>query len=320
MNVEDRIRGAVYGQAVGDALGLGTEFLTKKGVREYYPQGLKDYDQIIQDQHRRRWKEGSWTDDTDQMLCILDSLIEKKDVEIQDIAHRLYRWASGGGMGLGRTVRAVLSSPGFLEDPHAAACGVWEQSGQRAAANGGVMRTSILGVWDYRDPSRVRKNAAAVCRITHFDPRCVGSCVIICLTISSLLSGVTDVSELIRQAYEEADSHDERIGAYLDKAQKSLEALELDEGFDPETGKNGKIGYTLKAMGSALWALKNATSFEDGLSRVIHEGGDADSNGAVAGAVLGAFFGYPEIPRRLVLHLRNKKKIESRVEKLIQLL
>lgn len=320
MNVEDRIRGTVFGQAIGDALGLGTEFLTRDGVREYYPRGLNDYDQIIQDRHRRRWKEGSWTDDTDQMLCILDSLIEKNDVDVQDIAHRIYRWASGGGMGIGRTVRAVLSSPGFLEDPHAAANGVWEQSGRKAAANGGVMRTSILGVWNYNDPIKVRENAAAVCRITHFDPRCVGSCVLVCLVISSLLAGVRDVNELVRQAYAESDYHDERIRGYLERAQESLEALELDEGLDPETGENGKIGYTLKAMGSAFWALNNAISFEEGLSRVILEGGDADSNGAVTGAILGAYFGYSEIPRRLVSRLRNKNKLENRIEKLIQLL
>ena len=80
--VADKIRGVVYGQAIGDALGLGTEFLTKSQVKEWYRYGLTRYGQILRDDHTRRWTVGSWTDDTDQMLCILDSLLEKKGVDV----------------------------------------------------------------------------------------------------------------------------------------------------------------------------------------------------------------------------------------------
>ena len=67
---KDRIKGCIYGQAIGDALGLGTEFMSQAEVKESYPNGLERYDQIIQDSHRCRWKQGSWTDDTDMMICI----------------------------------------------------------------------------------------------------------------------------------------------------------------------------------------------------------------------------------------------------------
>ncbi|HSG27887.1 MAG TPA: ADP-ribosylglycohydrolase family protein [Candidatus Krumholzibacterium sp.] len=318
MKLNDRIRGIVYGQAIGDALGLGTEFLTKAEVKEYYPRGLTDYDLIIQDRHRKRWKEGAWTDDTDQMLCILDSLLEKGGVDVQDIATRLYRWVASGGKGVGETVYSVISSPGFLEDPHSVAESVWERSGRESAANGGIMRTSILGIWRFQDPQTVRENASAVCKITHFDPRCEGSCVTYCLTLSSLLNDWHDDQRLIEAAYDIARSYDPRITEYLDKAQDSLEALQLDEGLDNSAQSLGCIGYTLKALGSAFWALKHAASFEDGLLSIIHEGGDADSNGAVAGAMLGARFGFSEIPPRLVSNLRDRKKLDSRIGRLLE--
>ncbi|MFO0966749.1 MAG: ADP-ribosylglycohydrolase family protein [Gemmataceae bacterium] len=163
----DRIRGVLYGQAVGDALGLGTEFLSKAAVARYYPHGLRDFQQIVQDSHRARWTPGDWTDDTDQMLCILDSLLEHRAVNIPDIAARFHEWAFSGGMGIGATVAAVLSDPEFLARPQAVARRVWEESGRRGAANGAVMRTSVLGVWDMRSPESVRRNAEEVCRITH---------------------------------------------------------------------------------------------------------------------------------------------------------
>jgi len=37
--IKDKIRGFLYGHAVGDALGLGTKFLSKNQVRSYYPHG-----------------------------------------------------------------------------------------------------------------------------------------------------------------------------------------------------------------------------------------------------------------------------------------
>lgn len=52
--LRDRMAGCLYGQAVGDALGLGTEFLSKDEISKYYPQGLSRYEQFIQDRHRSK--------------------------------------------------------------------------------------------------------------------------------------------------------------------------------------------------------------------------------------------------------------------------
>ena len=58
------------------------------------------------------------------------------------------------------------------------------------------------------------------------------------------------------------------------------------------------MGYTLKAMQVALWCARRAADFEEALVAVVNAGGDTDTNGAVAGAVLGARFGLDAIPRR----------------------
>jgi ADP-ribosylglycohydrolase len=77
--ITDKIKGIIYGEAIGDALGLATEFMTQKeAVRYYGKDGPKEYSKIIQDFHRSRWMKGDWTDDTDQLLLILQMIVERK--------------------------------------------------------------------------------------------------------------------------------------------------------------------------------------------------------------------------------------------------
>jgi ADP-ribosylglycohydrolase len=97
--------------------------------------------------------------------------------------------------------------------------------------------------------------------------------------------------------------------------QESLEALDLDEGMNP--GEPNRLGYTLKALGAALWALRHASTFAEGLLPVIDEAGDADTNAAVAGALLGARFGLRGIPEPWVAELVQGWELAERVERLI---
>ncbi|MCC8038340.1 MAG: ADP-ribosylglycohydrolase family protein [Bacteroidales bacterium] len=56
MSTLDRLKGCAYGQAIGDALGLGAEFMTRAEVEKRYPEGLTDYSQIVQTSHTSRWR------------------------------------------------------------------------------------------------------------------------------------------------------------------------------------------------------------------------------------------------------------------------
>lgn len=99
---------------------------------------------------------------------------------------------------------------------------------------------------------------------------------------------------------------------------KSIAALQLDEGLNP--GEVDRIGYTLKATAAGFWSIKNCQSFESGIRTVIEEGGDADSNAAVAGALLGALLGYKSIDTRLKEDLVDHQELWMRTEQLLELL
>jgi hypothetical protein len=68
--VLDKILGVVYGQALGDAFGLSTEFMDEATVTKYYGKdtGTIPFPCTPKTSHAKRWEIGDWTDDT---VCIL---------------------------------------------------------------------------------------------------------------------------------------------------------------------------------------------------------------------------------------------------------
>lgn len=313
---EDRIKGCIFGQAIGDALGLGTEFMSEREVHSHYPEGLTCYDQIVQDAHRRRWAKGAWTDDTDMMLCIADAIVaDRGKVDYLHIARNFKTWAEGKPMGIGRNTFKVLSLRDYLEDPMRAAQLVWLSSRGQSAANGALMRTSILGI--VGDPV---KDAENVCKLTHADPRCVGSCVICSSAIHQLIFEdryMPDIESICKLG----DAYSKEIRSYL--GYELLSASDPSYRYDLSRlnpASQDDMGYTLKTLSVAIWALFHAQSFEDGLLAVVNAGGDADTNAAVACSILGAKFGYDSISSRYIEGLIGKSRLEKLSEDIINIL
>ena len=87
-----------------------------------------------------------------------------------------------------------------------------------------------------------------------------------------------------------------------------LRALDLEE--------SKAIGFTYKAMGAALWAVR-CQSFEQAISAIVREAGDADTNAIVAGAVLGAKLGMSAIPARWIDAMPHREWLLLQVDELI---
>ena len=115
----DRLLGCAYGQALGDAYGLSTEFETRERVAYNYPDlsQLIPFPDYLLTGHSRRWTKGDWTDDTDQWILILETLTGHHDGKsIEEVfAKKLISWIRNGypelgdygGLGLGTNVSQV---------------------------------------------------------------------------------------------------------------------------------------------------------------------------------------------------------------------
>jgi len=304
--VIDKIKGCLYGQAIGDALGLGTEFMSKREVSKYYPVGLHSYEQIIQDQHRKRWVKGDWTDDTDMMLCLLHAF-DRSGFDFKKAAANFKNWYNDNPMGIGRHTIKVLMLAEYVDHPFECAEIIWKSTRMQSAANGALMRTSVMGLWPVLNNTWIEQ----ACKLTHFDSRCVYSCQLFSYVIHKLAWNLhsPEYNEVITLATD----MDSELVEYINTAHR-LPITELNLCQQPG------IGYTYRTLSAALSALWHSSGFEEGLLEIVNEGGDADTNGAVVGALLGAKFGYSNIPTQLIDTLAYKDDYSSAVNKFIQLL
>ncbi|KAL5015329.1 hypothetical protein ScPMuIL_009599 [Solemya velum] len=332
----ERALATIYGQCVGDAIGLLTEFLSKKEAKTYYGSVRKalefEHKKIVPDMHRERWKVADWTDDSDQMILIMLSLIESDGkADPVDFGKRLKNWMLHGfeelgdhaGLGIGRTTDAVLSRRDFIDNPHQAAEKVWIASQRQFAPNGAVMRTSIVGVYDFNDLDSVASNALTFCKVTHADPRCQASVVAVSVAIALMMlrgekylkkNGDYKVDTIILEANKYAstclstDEEKKELWSYMKC--HTLKWLKLDE--------ESKIGYTYKCMGAGFWALKQ-NNFRETIQNILMEGGDADTNCSVAGAMLGCKLGLDAIPASWKNKLLHKQWLDNIIEKFMAL-
>ena len=234
-------------------------------------------------------------------------MLEKGKVDLPDIANRFYQWYKANPKDVGNTTMAVLSMPQYVKNPQKSAQFIWKDHGKNNAPNGALMRNAIVGIWDYDNQGQVRKNSKEICHLTHYDQRCVDSCIIHSQIISAELAHGGCSSDYLKDLI---DILDPRIKAYLGEfLTADIRTLKL--------GEQQGMGYTIKALAVALWAYTYANSFEHGLLKIINEGGDADTNGCIAASVLGAKFGFDSIPERWVEGIYHKEEIEYRVEALI---
>lgn len=159
-----------------------------------------------------------------------------------------------------------------------------------------------------------------LCKVTHFDPRCIASCLAINLLIAYILRNDFDgnnIESLVQRVQNETI---QRLGDSFPEEQRkefiwhteprTLEDLNLDQ--------NSAIGYTYKCLASGFYGLRSTESFEKTLNDLIRYGGDADTNGAVCGTVYGTFHGYEKLPYKWLRKMPNKKWLDKRILKTLE--
>ncbi len=312
----NRIYGAIFGHALGDAVGLITEFRPKNQIKNIeFP-----YDAQI-----RGFPPCDWTDETDHMILVMQSLTSNQlQFNASDIASRFAEWARTGfeelgdttGLGLAGPLKAIVTHDDFDTDPMKISEDVWRRSSGKMATNSSLSRTSVLGCADINDD-----RTASVCQMTHFDPRCVAACII----------QTRFVHDLIHESVQTPQQVDKLLQCNINAAREKLtdeNSTELLNFVQTAYSQNiadlsledlSKASYVYKCLSCSIYALQvikkacsegRVPSFKKVIIKIAAECGDADANCAVAGSVLGAFLGYHALPQDWIDALPNREWLE----------
>jgi ADP-ribosyl-[dinitrogen reductase] hydrolase len=266
-----RAVGVLLGLAVGDALGAPLEGLPPptRQVREM-PEG------------------GMYTDDTLQAMALARSLVVSRGFSPEDCMARLLEGYLRFPQLYGPTSSAVftLVSEG-VPIPAAALQAHRSLGGSRS--NGSVMRGPPLGV--FSSSPRLEEMSIACSRLTHWDP-VAGAC-------SAFVNRM--IADLARGA------HRDDALLHACSACGDFEVRSFLEGFrdrPPEPSLDA-----LLATHCALSVFMGAGSFADAVLRAVNLGGDADTIGAITGALAGAAWGAGAIPPIWRVKLRDHDRI-----------
>ncbi|KAF8145383.1 ADP-ribosylglycohydrolase-domain-containing protein [Mycena galopus ATCC 62051] len=332
----DRAEGALFGSALGDAIGIYTEFMTEAQAIEAYGSPSPNFTllppetKLYNDSHRCRFESRAWTDDTDHTILMMLSYLRLRELSPKDFAIRLHSWCKQGlrvldrlPMGLGKTVGNVVFSSSFTSDPAGTALEYWDKNGRNLAANGSLMRTTPIGVICILKTEEETFAAAILMgAVTHADPRCALSVAIVSALVRALCLGeitdTTQVRDVMERGWEYMQRSQPEHAALLDRAEferhayaEDLSALVLCDRF---------MGYVYKCLGAALWCLRRVLTrqetFSSAMTTLVMCGGDADTNGAVAGALMGALCGYEYLPKQWRDGMRYAEWYKAKVEAL----
>ncbi|MDM7920601.1 MAG: ADP-ribosylglycohydrolase family protein [Methanosarcina sp.] len=300
-NLENKLRGYLFGTACADALGRPVEHLTLELIKEKYgEQGILEVP-----------PDSSWTDDTQLMLVLARGLLDGAELKLpglmDKIAEELVLWLNKPDLGAGATTRGAALN---LKD------GVhWSSSGLRSKTCGSLMRAGILGFIFRNDPEKLIDAASLSGRITHTHPTADAASVAGAYAVKLALDGITPedmflpllrVTEGISEEFTEALKH-------------SYELAHTNLSDEEALTKIGQGWYADETFALAYFCiLRYPDNYKKAVQTAVNITGDSDSVGSVAGGILGARLGIEAVPISWIEALKEREVLEEMVSPLIE--
>ncbi|MCU0543322.1 MAG: ADP-ribosylglycohydrolase family protein [Oscillatoriaceae cyanobacterium Prado104] len=292
MSQKSAIVGCIIGTAIGDAIGLPVEGLSKRRQSLMHPK--------ISGHHLFMGR-GMVSDDTEHTCMVAQSLIVSGgnlQVFSQQLTMRFRWWLLGLPAGVGfATLRAILKL--WLGFPA-------HSSGVFSAGNGPAMRSAIIGVCCGGDFQKMRELVRICTRITHTDVKAEYGALAVAIA-AHLASQDTDIlpQQYYRILTELLPAESVDFLKLIDRAAASAAQQQTAADFAAEMGfSRGISGYIYCTVPVVIqtW-LRYQNNYRDGILEIIRCGGDTDTAAAILGGIIGARVSKNGIPANWVSNL-----------------
>lgn len=291
-----RFIGSLVGTAVGDSLGAQRE-------------GSRDFQEVLEIGPR-------YTDDTAMTIGVAESLIEAKGFHYFHMAERLmrnyerepwrrygtsppriFRMMKGGRLGFGMLDREIFPAGSY--------------------GNGAAMRVSPVGLLHHDDPAALREIAYQTAGITHSHELALeGSALQACAVALAVRA---DPQAFSRTEFVGALRMFTRSDEYQQRLKTVARLLEREADRADVVRELGNGVEALNSVPTAIYCFLSRGDFESALIFAVSLGGDADTIGAMTGAIAGACYGIDAVPARWRVPVENRDHLEELGQKLWEL-
>lgn len=322
--VKDKIAGALYGMALGDAMGMPAELWGRQRARKFFGGKIEDLiDGPAENDVAFNYKKGQFTDDTGQALVLLDSISSTGYVpDVKDIAVKMIAWAEKENAWenniLGPTSKLALAN--FRDGIDA------PQITDKALSNGSAMRIPPIGcLFIPEKKQEIVDYVYGVTRATHTSDVTIAGAAMIAAGVSSAIVNddfekvIEDILAIEPLGYKKGCetfsprlAERVKIGVELAKQQYQNEDEFTQKIYDIIGTGVGIIESVPAAVSIAYYAKDPNKS----CLLCANMGGDTDTIGAMATAICGAFTGAGKIKNsyKETLEKQNDVDFESYID------
>lgn len=304
------IKDALFGLAVGDALGVPVEFESRYVLEQHPVTDMVGYGTHNQ-------PPGTWSDDSSLSFCLAEALTQDFDLAVvsENCKKWLYLndWTPWGevfdvGMATRRAIqRLVIGTPPTL-------AGGFEENDN---GNGSLMR--ILPLVFYIKDKEIQERyliTKEVSSITHAHVRSVVACFYY-LEFARLLLEGNDKLAIFRSLQTSIPPFLQSL--QINPAEVALyDRLLKEDIYTLPADAISSSGYVLHTLEASIWCLLTTSSYKEAVLKAVNLGGDTDTTGAVTGGLAALLYGYDNIPASWINQLARKDDIEQLANRMVK--
>jgi ADP-ribosylglycohydrolase len=303
----DKILGILTGVALGDALGIPTEF-TRTEPKMSYSEYVNTISFSIKFQYASiNVPAASVSDDTEMTLSLLECLVKNSMTYYENKVIKSYINFANTSKMLGRNTRKLFKGIKTTEGYHRRYAKLTEEEKQHMQSNGSLMRAAPLSLISNRF-------IKIDCDLTNPNPINYYCNKIFVKLLKGLLKGADkDDCREFCQNYLEVETTPDEVKKVLRDALGRKDRRDI-------TGK--QKGWCCNTLYIALYAFFHYETFEDAMKFIIkdHPYSDSDTNASVAGALFGCLLGYEALKKEDITskNIIAIKPIIKRIKSLIK--
>jgi ADP-ribosylglycohydrolase len=292
-----KVTDTFLGFAIGDALGVPVEFLSRETIRQKPVMSMRSFGTHNQ-------PAGTWSDDSSMAFCLAEALIPGYSLE--RVSENFVRWyADGYWSAHGQVFDIGIATSKCI---HRLAKGISPLTSGNATegdnGNGSLMRIIPLVFFLEKESiARRFEIVSEVSAITHAHIRSVISCFIYTEFAHELLRGTEKNVAYRNMQKKVVDFLQEHSICSDEELHKFHRILELPYGeyeikplLQCQEDEISSSGYVLDTLEASIWCFLKYDNYTEAVLKAVNLGSDTDTTGCVTGGLAGLYYGAENIP------------------------